>query len=320
MTSPAFKKIKVKLEISSGAPAIEITGYLILTFIKLALQNEEGVKNDNDIEFLHNYRVNLRKVRSILSLFKNVIDKNESAHLKLAFSGIMKQTNRLRDLDVYLFDQPEFFKLLPEKLHPGLQQMFDAFAIERTQQLQQVVKMLNDKNYQQNIHSICDKLSPIKNILPGPKAQLNVQIFASKLIWNYYNKICRIIRKIDINSSDAEIHKLRIQCKKLRYLMEFFSALFSHKILKDIIKSMKNLQDHLGCFNDCSVQQVSLQEFLNTYSSKYQNKNLIAMAESIGALIILLQQKQYRERTQIMQSFSRFDSPKIRRELEGIVC
>ena len=61
----------------------------------------------------------------------------------------MKQTNRLRDLDVYLDDKQEFFQLLPEKLHPGLQQMFDVFAIERTSQLQQVSKMLKDESYTQ---------------------------------------------------------------------------------------------------------------------------------------------------------------------------
>jgi CHAD domain-containing protein len=314
MTALAFKKIKAKLEINTDASTISTTCYLIVTFLKLAQQNEQGVKEDNDIEFLHNYRVNLRKVRSILSLFKKVFDKNEQTRLKIDFSDIMKQTNRLRDLDVYLDDKQEFFQLLPEKLHPGLQQMFDAFAIERTEQFQQVAIMLDDESYAQKFNSIYNQFNSIESIQPGSKAQINTLTFARKLIWKYYNKICRIIEKTDINSSDAEIHQLRIQCKKLRYLMEFFSQLFPHKILKDIIKSMKQLQEHLGRFNDFSVQQDSLQGFINSYSSQHQNENLIAMAESIGALIILLQQKQSHERLKIMHSFSHFSSPKIRQE------
>jgi len=96
--------------------------------------------------------------------------------------------------------------------------------------------------------------------------------------------------------------------------MEFFSSLFPKKLLKDLIKSLKRLQDNLGRFNDFSVQQESLKEFLANYTKKHRNKNLIAMAESIGALIILLQQKQSHERNKIMHSFSHFTSPKIKKE------
>jgi hypothetical protein len=42
------------------------------------------------------------------------------------------------------------------------------------------------------------------------------------------------------------------------------------------------------------------------------------MTESIGALIILLQQKQCYERDQVMQSFSHFDSPLIRKEFSEV--
>jgi len=314
MASLVFKKVKAKLEIDPQAATISTASYLIITFLKLARQNEEGIKEDNDIEFLHNYRVNLRKVRSILSLFKKVFEETEQNQLKIDCADIMKQTNRLRDLDVYLQDKEEFFQLLPEKLHPGLNQMFDVFAAERTSQCQQVSTILDDETYTQKISSISNQFSSPENIKPGPKAQVDTLTFASKLIWKYYKKICRIIENTDMNSSDQEIHKLRIQCKKLRYLMEFFSGLFPHKILNDIIKSMKQLQDHLGRFNDFSVQQYSLQGFLNNYSSQHQSENLIAMAESIGALIILLQQKQSHERNKIMHSFSHFTSPKIKKE------
>jgi len=68
----------------------------------IARQNEDGIKADYDTEFLHDYRVSLRKVRSVLSLFKG-----ENIALKQAFSDIMKGTNQLRDLDVYLLDKQE---------------------------------------------------------------------------------------------------------------------------------------------------------------------------------------------------------------------
>ena len=100
--------------------------------------------------------------------------------------------------------------------------------------------------------------------------------------------------------------------------MEFFSALFPQKMLDELIKSLKRLQNNLGLFNDYSVQQTSLEEFLTTYAQTHRNKNLIAMAESIGALIILLLQKQLAERAKVMQSFTLFDSPETRMKFSEV--
>jgi len=309
---------KPKISIDKEAPILQTTLQLIKTSLNISRQNEEGIKADYDTEFLHDYRVNLRKIRSILSLFKGVFSMGENERLKQNFADIMKQTNRLRDLDVYLLDKQDLFDLLPVRMHKGLDQMFEAFSIERKQQLQLVIKMLNSKNYQKNIHELLEKFSSTENLRAGPKASTTSLPFATKLIWKRYTKVCQIARQIDDNTPDEEIHQLRIQCKKLRYLMEFFSALFPPKMLKELIKSLKRLQDNLGRFNDFSVQQESLQEFLTSYSKKHRNKNLIAMAESIGALIILLQQKQSQERAQVMQSFAGFDSPEIKAKFTQI--
>lgn len=309
---------KPKLDISDDAPAIETSSHLISVFLEVARQNEEGIKADYDSEFLHDYRVSLRKVRSVLSLFKGVYSEAENIALKQEFSDIMKGTNQLRDLDVYLLDKQELFGLLPVRMHIGLEQMFDAFSVERKKQLKQVIKMLQSKSYQKSIQVLQNKFSSNENLSTGPKALMASLPFATRLIWKRYSKVCQIARQINETTPDEEVHQLRIQCKKLRYLMEFFSSLFPQKMLKDLIKSLKRLQDNLGRFNDFSVQQESLQEFLTTYAKKHRNKNLIAMAESIGALIILLQQKQCHERNQVMQSFSYFDSPIIREEFSQV--
>jgi len=305
-------KAKPSISIDKDEQIVETTLHLVNSSLDIARQNEDGIRADYDTEFLHDYRVNLRKIRSVLSLFKGVFSPPENEALKQAFSDIMKQTNRLRDLDVYLLDKDDLFSLLPKRMHKGLHQMFDAFAIDRKRQLQQVSKMLNSKNYQKDIQQLKDKFSCSDNIQLGPKAETPSLLFATKLIWKRYSKVCQIARQIDENTPDEEVHQLRIQCKKLRYLMEFFAALFPEKMLKGLIKSLKRLQDNLGRFNDFSVQQDSLQEFLTSYSRKHRNKNLIAMAESIGALIILLQQKQQQERGLVMESFAKFDNQETR--------
>jgi CHAD domain-containing protein len=48
---------------------------------------------------------------------------------------------------------------------------------------------------------------------------------------------------------------LRIDAKKLRYLLEFFSELYPVETVRSLVKDLKRLQDILGGFNDMVVQR-----------------------------------------------------------------
>ena len=54
---------------------------------------------------------------------------------------------------------------------------------------------------------------------------------------------------------------MRIDAKKLRYLLEFFASLYPKKTLRRLIKELKQFQDILGGFNDMVVQQHHLASF-----------------------------------------------------------
>ena len=83
------------------------------------------------------------------------------------------------------------------------------------------------------------------------------------------------------SSPDVLLHKLRIECKKLRYLLEFFSSLFAQKEINYLIKQLKILQDNLGDLNDLSVQQDTLRKYVETDSNK---RTLLALGILIGKL------------------------------------
>jgi CHAD domain-containing protein len=222
----------------------------------------------------------------------------------------MKQTNRLRDLDVYLLEKSLYFSMVPESMHEGLDVMFEVFIAERQQELKRVSNMLSSDTYIQTITDLAGQFAASNMLESGEKGHELTLPFACRLIWKRYNKVCKIGRRINADTPDEEVHRLRIQCKKLRYLMEFFTPLFPEKTMKKLIKALKRLQDNLGRFNDFSVQQRSLQAFLQDYSQHHQRH--LKLAESIGALITVLHQRQLTEHQQIMDNIARFDSAKTR--------
>jgi CHAD domain-containing protein len=296
-----------EISLQHDISVMEASTRIVTTYLDVARLNEDGMFRDLDSEFLHDYRISLRRIRSLISLFKGVWSKDSQGELKQRFSALMRTTNRLRDLDVYLLDQAGYYDLLPATMHDGLDQIFASFRRERRQQWKKLATRLQSEDYQQEMQILRGLFEPAGGLEQGPVANDLALDYARKLITKHYKRVCRIARGIDESTPDEEVHELRIQCKKLRYLLDFFMPLMDKKAIKTVIKSLKKLQDNLGRFNDYSGQQIALQEFLD---QQLQSGKKVSpkMIEAIGALVALKHQLQLKERALVMESFANFHS------------
>ena len=102
---------------------------------------------------------------------------------------------------------------------------------------------------------------------------------------------------------DALLHALRIECKMLRYQLEFFTSLFPPK---EISRQIKRLQDNLGDFNDLTVQQAHLLQIVEELDvgDPRTRKALVA----IGILVEKMAGKQQTVKTKFADTFSVFAS------------
>ena len=60
------------------------------------------------------------------------------------------------------------------------------------------------------------------------------------------------------DSAPEQLHRLRIACKKLRYMFEFFASAFPEEMTAEPIRRLRTLQDVLGQLNDLDVQRQML--------------------------------------------------------------
>ena len=97
---------------------------------------------------------------------------------------------------------------------------------------------------------------------------------------------------------------MRIECKKLRYLLEFFASLFNTDDITLLIKQLKRLQDNLGDFNDLYVQQEKLKDFLQNHVLQIKDSQQVAAA--VGGLITGLYQRQIAVRAAFTQTFKEY--------------
>ncbi len=278
----------------TSAQAVKL---ILDSLLHIMKANEEGIKRDIDTEFLHDFRVSVRKARSLLTQIKDVFTEDITAGFKNDLKTVGKHTNQLRDFDVYLLDESNYRQMLPERLRSGLTPLFALLKRKRRREASQIAAYLASAEYKavvDEIETFCVSETPSAG---GVQAETPVIDTARRVISRRFKVIRKKGAVITEEAPEEAFHELRIECKKLRYLLEFFQSLFPPTDINTLIKQLKQLQDNLGRFNDLSVQQAFLYEKLENVSPA--NQQAVSYAASLGALISAL----HREQAVVRQSF-----------------
>jgi CHAD domain-containing protein len=275
--------------------------------LRTARQYEPGLLADIDTEFVHQYRVNIRKTRSLISLFKKALSPRRYQQLKVELKMLASRTNRLRDLDVFLLEKENYPQMLPPALRPGLEQVFRRARRHRATALKQVTTALGHPDYEMQVKNILLELEGDPEFATSQATTPLKQLVSSKGL-NLYGKICRDGQALTTDTPDEKIHALRISMKKLRYLLELFAELLPKPELKHLVGDLKKLQDNLGRFNDFAVQA----EFLHSLAS---GRISSAQAASLHGLSAVLYHQKCRERARLLKNITALSSPAVSAQL-----
>jgi len=131
---------------------------------------------------------------------------------------------------------------------------------------------------------------------------------AGERIYKRYRGVIKSGNRILENSEDEMLHALRIECKKLRYLMEFFASLFPAKEINELIQQLKKLQNNLGDFNDLCVQQEYLLNLAAEIPDDQQSQSRRTIL-AVGSLIGRLDAEKSRVKDSFAQTFTGFAAP-----------
>ena len=307
--TPGSYTSKFNLKLNPKQNTLEASQKIFKYLLNIMKQNEQGILNDIDTEFLHDFRVSIRRTRSALSQIKGIFPKDDLERIKKDFSALGKLSNRLRDLDVYLQNKEKYKSLILLELSGGLDTMFMNLKRERKREHTKFIKALQSgqcKNIIRKWENYLNSEIKANDTDELKNAYAPVKIAAKKVISKKYKYIKKIGKSIANHASDEVLHTLRIECKKLRYLLEFFSSLFPVNKINLFIKYLKKLQDNLGDFNDYYVQQSDLRNYLE--NKVKLNEDTIKTSSAIGSLITVLHREQKKVRSEFSKTFGEFNS------------
>ncbi|MEO5345969.1 MAG: CHAD domain-containing protein [Magnetococcus sp. YQC-9] len=219
-----------------------------------------------EIEGVHQARVSLRRMRSALGLFRKAIPRTITDPWSQEMQWIANTMGAARDLDVFI---SEGLKVMTGRipLESGEKKLTTLANERREEAYHQVRAMLDSERYKSFMKGFSRWLDDAgwnRGDLPeDARRRMNrgIRVYAASVLNKRMSLTLAHGERI-ADMDHVELHVLRIECKKLRYAMEFFMPLFAEKGMASFGQHLKGLQDVLGVMNDVAVMPGLLEKIL----------------------------------------------------------
>jgi CHAD domain-containing protein len=307
---PGDYSSKLNLELDRNMRADAASKIILRRLLDIMQANENGIRNSIDIEFLHDFRVAVRRTRSAIMQLKNIFPDRTRNRYRRSFQWLQQITGPARDTDVYLLKFADYQALVEPSLRPALAPLRNFLQQRNKNEYRRLTRRLDSTRYHKLIadwRAFLDQPSS-KRSTPSNAAR-PIGDVASERIWRLYRRAIKTGRSINDNSPARDLHELRKTCKKLRYMLEFFHGVYPQGDIKKLIRALKQLQDNLGDFNDLQVQSDVLQQFSKEIHAKGSTGPETLMA--FGNLVAALRQQRELKRQEFYSHYEKFARPAV---------
>ena len=230
--------------------------YLHLIKIYLPL-----IFDKNNDEFLHQFRVNLRRIKSLMSIFKELFDFDIYQKINSSLRDAIIATNKKRDLDIFLVN------LKNSKEKDDLTDFIQFLTKEQKVEEQKFKDFIKDKKMEDIIFNLEALLYENSNFYVTRLANLPAKEYIKNTMEYLYKNTMKTVKKLDKQTKLEKFHKARIKIKKIRYLSNTFKIYSSKKHKKSLTK----YQNIFGELNDLK-NQVTI---INHYIPQCKNKEVL---------------------------------------------
>ena len=217
--------------------------------------NEEAVLTTEDGEAIHQFRVALRRLRAMISAYRDLIDDDVLAMVSIDLRWLQRQFGPARDLDVLITEtlEPIRHRL---RAQPVFDLLIDTAKGARAEARRTAHLALENPRYVVMLIQLYRHLHSGAWRRPSARARLGAPVrdFATPLLQARHKRLAKLGARYQA-LPESELHRLRILAKKMRYAAEAFRSLFHGKASKRYISALADIQDRLGSLNDAFVSR-----------------------------------------------------------------
>ena len=274
---------------------------VLLSFLDEMEAVRGGTVADIDIEFLHDFRVAVRRSRSAVRLLGDLLPADLVAWVTPELKWLGDLTARSRDLDVHLEELPAVAAGLssgrPEDLEPMARHLRGLRASERLR----LVRGLRSTRY---VRWRVRWRASLEDVASRDGNGPSVRELSADRLAGAYRRVLRRGSRITPASPAEDLHDLRKRCKELRYLLEIFAPVLDPGGARGAVKELKILQDVLGTFQDSEAQREQIYALAADMmaAGEADARTMLAMGEIAAGL----QESMQASRAEFASTFASF--------------
>ncbi|MEU4521066.1 CHAD domain-containing protein [Amycolatopsis sp. NPDC024027] len=267
MTTESFRRTPAELglpdapvEARPADPAVHHVRAKLDREIRALLAHEPGTRSGVDPEDLHQMRVALRRMRSVLKLSGELVgDGAEPVRAELGWLG--QSLGEVRDYDVLIGHLREVIAGFEVRDQAAGRRLVSKFVTERATAKRRLTRALSSARYS----TLLREVSLLTRAESAPAVTRPHDLITG--LAKPHRKLAKAVRALPADPPDDDLHALRIHGKKLRYAAELAQTSVKKKQtakIKQLLKATKDFQTVLGEHQDAVIAAERMRTILES--------------------------------------------------------
>lgn len=244
--------------ITAAHSPIDAFRQIALACLEHFQRNESGLKESKAPEFVHQARVALRRLSSAIELFRPVLPVDFAVNYEKIWKSLGSALGAARDRDVFLSETlPPLLTAFPKER--SLIRLQTRSQLQARHTRREIAQHFLQTDYPKLLVNFTADLYALRDT-----SKQEMSALAQMQLSTLEKAALRRAKKY-ATLEPAQLHKLRIRIKKLRYAMEFFAPLFPATANKIYLSKLARLQSLLGNINDLVTARSLIIETLKNH-------------------------------------------------------
>ena len=226
--------------------AIDLLHFALASSVKIMVSQHVGVVAGDEPEALHQFRVAIRRLRSDLKMFAEVLDPEWASHLAAELKWLGGSGGSGRDFDVLLAHLQRRSSAVPDEDRPAMATLIAELQHSGGALREDLLATLGSDRYLALLNAlVAAAAAPVL----APPYQLPTPVQLARKPWR---RLSMAVEAVGRDGSDDALHALRILTKRARYAVEAVEPVHG-KDARDLAKMLGDIQTVLGDHHDSCV-------------------------------------------------------------------
>ncbi len=236
-----------------------VRGALSGSVAHLIASDAEWESGNRDPEVVHQMRVAVRKLRSLLRTLTPVLDRHWAQGLRDRLRGVSDELSSARDADVMLGRLRSRVAEIDPVDEQRSSELLAGLEARRGDAYARVTEMRRDPGYATLLRELA---AAAEHPAVGVLWERPARGIVAPLLREVYKRLRRRVRRCGRHPTNLQLHAVRIAAKHVRYALEGFRPVMGSKAAR-CARCVERLQDVLGEEHDAGI----LARFLNELPS-----------------------------------------------------